>query len=360
MNSTDSGVLPIQAINQMLDNGAICAHNHINVNQIQPASLDLRLGKEAYRIRSSFLTGRARSVHESIQTHRMHSMDITQGAVLEKGCVYLVELQEYLNLPEDICAAANAKSSTGRLDILTRLVVDYGIEFDRIDAGYKGPLYAEICPRSFSVLVRTGSKLNQLRFRKGNTKLSDSNISLLHNLETIVSGTPIIDEGLGFSVDLNRGKQPVGYRAKSHTGIIDVDQIQFYCVDEYWDSVFATDNQLILDPKSFYVLVSNECVRIPPSYAAEMMPYIAMIGEFRVHYAGFFDPGFGWDPEGKLQSRAVLEVRCHEVPFALEHGQQVGRLCFENLNEKPEKLYGVDSQSNYQGQELKLSKHFIN
>ena len=206
--------------------------------------------------------------------------------------------------------------------------------------------------------MRTGSKLNQLRFIRGNPKLNDAEITALHTIDAIVSGHPIVDEGLGFSVDLDRGSSPVGYRAKPHAGIVDIDQISHYAVDDFWEPVYAINQQLILDPESFYVLVSHECVRIPPDYAAEMMPYIAMIGEFRVHYAGFFDPGFGWAADKSVRSRSVLEVRCHEVPFAIEHRQQIGRLCFERMADSPERPYGKDSNSNYQGQSLKLSKHF--
>ncbi len=356
MNRRRSGVLPMQSIRTMVRDGAVSAETAVAENQIQPASLDLRTGAEAHRIRASFLAGAGMRVRDRIESFRMHSVDLTSGAVLEKGCVYLVQLQEHLRLPGDIHAAANAKSSTGRLDLLTRLVTDHGSEFDRIGAGYQGPLYAEICPLSFSVLVRTGSKLNQLRFRRGNPKLSDEAILALHEAEGILSGRPAVDEGLSFSVDLDRGGQPVGYRAKPHAGIIDIDRIGACRAEDFWEPVSAADRQLILDPESFYILVSKECVRIPPRYAAEMMPYIAMIGEFRVHYAGFFDPGFGWGRDRSVQARAVLEVRGHEVPFALEHGQQMGRLCFEHMTEEPERPYGCGS--NYQGQSLKLSKHF--
>ncbi len=352
-----TGVLPAQAIRSMTADGGISAPRAILESQIQPASLDLRIGAKAHRIRASFLTGSHLTVHESIESFGMHTIDLAASAVLEKGCVYLVELQERLRLPEDIHAAANAKSSTGRLDILTRLLVDRGIEFDRVEPGYSGPLYAEICPRSFSIALRTGSRLNQLRFRRGNPQLSDSEIIELNELEMLVPDIPHVDQGLAFSVDLDRGHEPAGYRAKPHAGIIDIDAVASCQVEDFWEPVYATDKQLILDPDSFYILVSNENVRIPPGHAAEMMPYIAMIGEFRVHYAGFFDPGFGWDADGKTRSRAVLEVRCHEVPFVLQHGQQVGRLCFERMAGIPDRVYGTDS--NYQGQNLKLSKHFL-
>jgi dCTP deaminase len=279
--------------------------------------------------------------------------------VLEKGCVYVVPLMESLALPEGMNAVANAKSSTGRLDLLTRTITDGGTEFDRIPSGYAGPLYAEICPRSFSVLVRPGMRLNQIRFRTGHAVLEDTALANLHAEIPLVNGDPVIDDGLGFSVDLNLpGSTLVGYRAKPHTGVIDLDLIGHYDPTAYWEEVHSTDGHIILDPGAFYILVSREAVCIPPDYAAEMAPYLAMVGEFRVHYAGFFDPGFGHDSAGGAGSRGVLEVRCHEAPFVLEHGQVVGRLVYEKMAEAPTQLYGVSIASNYQGQGLKLSKHF--
>jgi len=282
-------------------------------------------------------------------------MSLDGGAVLEKGCVYLVPLMESLALPAGITAVANAKSSTGRLDLLTRVITDGGTEFDRIPEGYAGPLYAEICPRSFSVLVRPGMRLNQIRFRQGEAVLSDSAMAALHTQTPLVDGTPLISEGLGFSVDLKPSEGDlVGYRAKPHTGVIDLDNIGHYTPRDYWEEVRTSDGRIILDPGAFYILVSREAVTIPPQYAAEMAPYLAMVGEFRVHYAGFFDPGFGHG----VPARGVLEVRCHEAPFVLEHGQVVGRLVYEGMTEVPNVLYGTDMKSNYQGQGLKLSKHF--
>ncbi|MGB0499233.1 MAG: 2'-deoxycytidine 5'-triphosphate deaminase, partial [Rubricella sp.] len=276
-----------------------------------------------------------------------------------KGCVYLVPLYEALALPGDISAVANAKSSTGRLDLFTRLLCDGATEFDRIDPGYHGPLYAEISPRSFSVLVRPGQRLNQIRFRRGQVALDDAALSTLHDAVTLVNGPAHIDGGLGFSVDLRpEGDDIVGWRAKPHTGLIDLDRIAHYRVADFWEAVRAEDGRIILDPGAFYILVSREAVHVPPDHAAEMAPYLAMVGEFRVHYAGFFDPGFGHAPAGGHGSRGVLEVRCHEAPFALEHGQIVGRLVYERMEEVPERLYGADLGSNYQGQGLKLSKHF--
>ena len=290
---------------------------------------------------------------------KMHQIDITEGAVLEKGCVYLVPIEESLKLPPNLSAVANAKSSTGRLDLLTRIITNNGTEFDRIPAGYKGRLFVEICPRSFSVLVRPGMRLNQIRFRQGLAILTDEELQELHNNEQLINGTPKIDSGLGFSVDL----QPVtgslvGYQAKPHTGIIDLDKVNTYKLEEFWQEVHSSNSKIILDPDAFYILMSREAVHIPPAYAAEMAPYLAMVGEFRVHYAGFFDPGFGHANAGGSGSRGVLEVRCHEAPFVLEHGQIVGRLLYEKMTEIPKELYGENIKSNYQGQGLKLSKHF--
>ncbi|MCE6961603.1 2'-deoxycytidine 5'-triphosphate deaminase [Cereibacter sphaeroides] len=354
-----TGVLASQRIRALIASGAIGAEPAIVPEQIQPASLDLRLGTVAYRVRASFLAGGGRTVAERLAEFEMHRMDLTGGAVLEKGCVYLVPLMERLRLPAGITAVANAKSSTGRLDLLTRTIADGGTEFDRIRDGYEGPLYAEVCPRSFSVLVRPGMRLNQIRFRAGQAVLSDEGLAALHAREPLVSGQAVISEGLGFSVDLRpeRGDL-VGYCAKPHTGLIDLDRIGHYPALDYWEEVRSRDGRIILDPGAFYILVSREAVTIPPDHAAEMAPYLAMVGEFRVHYAGFFDPGFGHAHAGGVGSRGVLEVRCHEAPFVLEHGQVVGRLVYERMEERPDMLYGAGIASNYQGQGLKLAKHF--
>ena len=354
-----TGVLADGAIRRMIAGGAIAADPAVTDAQVQPASLDLRLGSTAYRVRASFLAGKGRTVADRIAEFEMHQVDLSQGAVLEKGCVYVVPLMERLALPRGLTAVANAKSSTGRLDLLTRTIADGGEEFDRIPEGYNGPLYAEICPRSFSVLVRPGMRLNQIRFRQGQAILSDAELGALHAREHLVSGTALISDGLGFSVDLKPAAGAlVGYRAKPHTGVIDLDRIGHYAPADFWEEVRTSDARIILDPGAFYILVSREAVTIPPDYAAEMAPYLAMVGEFRVHYAGFFDPGFGWAEAGGAGSRGVLEVRCHEAPFVLEHGQVVGRLVYERMAARPERMYGAGIASNYQGQGLKLSKHF--
>ncbi|MGR3496688.1 2'-deoxycytidine 5'-triphosphate deaminase [Citreimonas sp.] len=360
-----TGVLPSQQIADLIASGAVSADLPFVDGQIQPASLDLRLGTIAYRVRASFLAGDGRSVADRIAEFEMHRIDLSAGAVLEKGCVYVVPLMERLALPRDLQAIANAKSSTGRLDLLTRVITDGGAEFDRIAPGHDGQLYAEICPRSFSVLVRPGMRLNQIRFRRGRAVLDDAELAALQKTDTLVSGGPVtIDDGLGFSVDLRPGRGGlVGWRARPHTGVIDLDRIGHYDPAGFWDRIEGDTGvdgrgRIVLDPGAFYILVSREAVHIPPDYAAEMAPYLAMVGEFRVHYAGFFDPGFGHAAAGGHGARGVLEVRCHEAPFVLEHGQVVGRLVYERMAERPEQLYGAGIASNYQGQGLKLSKHF--
>ena len=354
-----TGVLASQQLRQMAASGQITATTPVADDQIQPSSIDLRLGNTAHRVRASFLAGAGTPVSDRIAEFEMHRMDLGPGAVLEKGCVYLVPLMESLALPAGLQAVANAKSSTGRLDLLTRLITDGGTEFDRIPEGYTGPLYAEICPRSFSVLVRPGMRLNQIRFRAGQAVLSDAELAALHLKERLVDDSAVIAEGLGFSVDLKPASGTlVGYRAKPHTGLIDLDLIGHYNAGDFWEEVHSRDGRIILDPGAFYILVSREAVHIPPHCAAEMAPYVAMVGEFRVHYAGFFDPGFGHHAAGGAGSRGVLEVRCHEAPFVLEHGQSVGRLIYERMDQVPAQLYGADLKSNYQGQGLKLSKHF--
>jgi len=369
MQSGLHGVLPSQSIRSLIADGAILADTPVDPAQIQPASLDLRLGDIAYRVRASFLPGDA-TVAERLDDFAMHAVDLRAGAVLETGCVYLVPLQERLALPGNVSAAANAKSSTGRLDLFTRLIGDHATEFDRVDAGYTGPLYAEISPRTFSVLARTGVRLNQIRFRTGEASYSPETLVALHESHQLVTvdGAPLpmdaaaAEGGVGFSVDL-RGRgdgAPIGYRAKRHSALIDLDNIGAYAADEFWD-VLHTDRhgRLILDPGALYILASREAVHVPPSTAAEMVPYSALVGEFRVHYAGFFDPGFGHAAVGGTGARGVLEVRCHETPFALEHGQVVGRLLYEPMQAEPDILYGGGLKSNYQGQGLKLSKHFV-
>ncbi len=357
-----TGLLPGQTLRAMIHAHEIGAAIDIRDEQIQPASLDLRLGNVAYRIRASFLPGDGNTVRDKLEQVVMHEIDLTKGAVLETGCVYLCPLMEHLNLGWRVSGAANAKSSTGRLDVFTRLVTDGAREFDTIPEQYAGPLWAEISPRTFSVLVRTGSRLNQLRLRRGSPVATDAQLKKLHAEIGLVSGVDArIDKGVGFSIDLNGDALTglVGYRAKRHAGVIDIDKVGVADPQDFWEPVYARKRSaIILDPGEFYILASREAVTIPPDWAAEMVPYDPLVGEFRVHYAGFFDPGFGYSGAGGAGSRAVLEVRSHEVPFVLEHGQTVGRLMFERLIEPPQRLYGQGIGSNYQRQGLALSKHF--
>ncbi len=249
-----TGVLPSQKIRTLIADGAIRADIPVTPAQIQPSSLDLRLGNIAYRVRASFLAGGGRTVDERLDEFEMHRIDLSKGAVLEKGCVYVVPLMESLKLPQGVQAVANAKSSTGRLDLLTRTITDGGVEFDRIAPGYDGPLYAEICPRSFSVLVRPGMRLNQIRFREGQAALSDADLRALHEASPLVSGEALIADGLGFSVDLAPEKGTlVGYRAKPHTGVIDLDLIGHYAPEDYWEPIHTSDGRIILDPGAFYI-----------------------------------------------------------------------------------------------------------
>jgi dCTP deaminase len=356
------GILPDHMIAALARDGAILPAYDLVPDQIQPASLDLRLGEVAFRVRASFLPGPRKTVAERIDELKLHEISLSDGAVLETGCVYIVPLLESLALTDDIAAAANPKSSTGRLDVFTRMIADGTRGFDRVEPGYHGPLYAEISPRTFPVLVREGSRLSQIRFRRGNALLDPEALRALHVLERLVDDAAAdVGDGVAVSVDLS-GLGPerlVGYRAKRHTGLIDVERRGGYDVAEFWEPIRArADGSLILDPNEFYILASKEAVQVPPDYAAEMVPFDPLVGEFRVHYAGFFDPGFGYAGAGGRGSRAVLEVRSREVPFILEHGQTVGRLVYEKMLERPKTLYGQSIGSNYQAQSLKLSKHF--
>ena len=356
-----AGILPVQAIRALISGGAVTGAEPIEAGQLQPASVDLRLGPKAYRVRASFLPGPGGAVADRLADLKLHEFDIENGAVLETGCVYVVPLLESLNLPGAISASANPKSSTGRLDVFTRVIADGVSAFDLVPAGYRGPLYAEICPQTFPIVVRKGSKLSQLRFRHGDPRESDAGLEKLQAAMTLVSGTTAdIHDGIALSVALaGDGDGLVGYRARKHTGVVDVDRPGACAVADYWEPVRADAKQrLILDPDQFYILASKEAVHIPPTHAAEMMPFNPLVGEFRVHYAGFMDPGFGHSPAGGAGSRVVLEVRSHTVPFILEDGQIIGRLVYERMMEVPETLYGRDLGSHYQAQGLKLSKHF--
>jgi len=361
-SAQDRGILPDRMIAALAKAGAILAEQPFVPDQVQPASLDLRLGGVAYRVRASFLPGPRATVAERIDQLKLHEIELGDGAVLETGCVYIVPLLESLALPPDIAAAANPKSSTGRLDVFTRVIADETRGFDLIRAGYHGPLYAEISPRTFPVLVCEGSRLSQIRFRRGHAVLDAAALTELHLRERLVDADEAeFAGGIAVGVDLKGGGplQLVGYRAKRHTGLIDVERRAGYPIGEFWDPILArADETLILDPDEFYILASREAVQVPPDYAAEMVPFDPLVGEFRVHYAGFFDPGFGYAGAGGRGARAVLEVRSHEVPFIIEHGQIVGRLVYEKMLARPDALYGQAIGSNYQAQGLKLSKHF--
>ena len=364
MQFNGHGALASQHLQQLIDQHVIRLDSPAQSDQIQPASIDLRLGTTAYRVRSSFLPGKDRTVKQCLQDMAMHKVDISHGAVLEKSCVYIVPLQESLALPDTLQAAGNPKSSTGRIDVFTRLITDYGVEFEQVPAGYTGPLYAEIAPLTFSVLVRTGSRLSQLRIRSGKAAIDQQSHYDLQLKERLVDANlsrQDVRNGVPVSVDLaGEGEDRlVGFRAKRHSGVVDVDKPGAHPYLEFWEPLHTTAGQLILDPGEFYILVSKEAVHVPFDYAAEMVPYDTLVGEFRVHYAGFFDPGFGAAAAGGKGARAVLEVRSFDVPFLLEDGQNVGRLVYESMLETPDRIYGQGVPSNYQAQGLKLSKHFV-
>jgi len=379
VKSDYTGILPSQKINEMLRDSEISTMlMPLDYDQVQPASIDLRLGDCAYPVDTSFLPGKSMKVLEKLkqldEQFGDFKIDLRKGAVLEKGRVYVIPLLESINLKSEVAAFANPKSSTGRLDILTRLIADHATSFDEVCEGYKGDLYIEVAPRSFSVVVKTGTRLNQLRFRRSRgedakpipaqewKKLLDE--GQIVNSSDHEKNTKSIKTGkLPFTVDLKgscKEGEIIGYRAKKHTKRIDLDRRDYDPLD-FWEPIrYHKSSSLILDPDEFYILMTKEAIAVPPDYAAEMLPYDTRAGEFRVHYAGFFDPGFGWSAkENKAgSSRGVLEVRSHEVPFLLEHGQTVGWLRYERMAAQPELLYGQDIHSNYQGQSLKLAKQF--
>jgi len=358
-----AGLLARERIVALTHSGAVAASRPVEPGQLQPASLDLRLGAEAFRVRASFLPGRGSSVAERLKSLNPERVSLSgEGAVLEKGIVYIAPLMERVALPRGISGAANPKSSTGRLDIFTRLIVDGSDAFDAVPEAYAGPLFAEISPRSFSVRVRQGTRLNQLRFRDGGAALvlDAEALRARHEAEPLVEGTLSLRDGLIVHVGLaGKTGEVVGYRAIKNSDVIDVDRVGGYAAADFWEPILArADRRLVLDPDEFYILASREKMQIPADLAAEMAPIDPAIGEFRVHYAGFFDPGFGQGPGRRPSARAVLEVRSRDVPFLLEDGQPVGRLVFERLADVPEALYGAGETSNYQHQGLKLSKHF--
>jgi len=351
-----SGILADQALRAAFEAGWIAGPPPA-AGQVQPASLDLRLGRFAHRLPFSFLPGRDRTVETALAAHAMHRLDLEQTAVLERGCVYLVELEETLALPPRVAASANPKSSTGRLDVFARVIADHGSEFDRVPAGYRGRLWVELAPRTFSVLVRRGSRLVQLRLRAGDGGLVTAGLAEIHADTPLVHPqSPLRDSAVALHVDTRAADGgPIAYCARKHAGLIDVDRPAALDPRAFWEEIGPRpDGGIVLDPDDFFILASKERVVVPPSCAAEMVAYDTLVGEFRVHYAGFFDPGFGW-PDG---TRAVLEVRSHEVPFLLDDGQLVGHLRYERMATPPEQLYGRELGSHYARQGLTLSKHF--
>jgi len=362
-----TGILPSQAIRELIAKGRIIGNRAITEEQIQPASLDLRLGDIAHRVQASFLPGPGGKVEAKVKDLRMARVDLTSAAVFEKGCVYIVPLLEELDLPRDISGKANPKSTTGRLDVFIRLITDDGVEFERVPPGYKGRLYAEIVSRTFTVAVRAGMRLNQLRFVRGNPVSSDNRIRRLDEEQQLIymdeesPAKASVDRGLRITVNLE-GSSPdevIAYKARKHAPAIELERINYYAPEEFWEARRHRANQgLILEPGDFYILASKERVRVPPEFAAEMVPFDPSVGEFRIHYAGFFDPGFGYGASDIKGTRAVLEVRAHEVPFLIEHEQFVGRLTYMPLLSKPEKIYGLQIGSSYQQQALTLSKQF--
>ncbi len=362
-----TGILPSQEISNLIARGHVSAGRAIDPDHIQPASLDLRLGDMAHRVRASFLPGPNSTVESKIKDLRMARIDLTGASVLEKDCVYIIPLVEELNLPENISGKANPKSTTGRLDIFTRLITDYGTEFDSVPHGYKGKLYAEVVSRTFTVAVRAGMRLSQLRFVQGSPRSGDSTIKGLDQEEPLVymdessPGKAQFQRGLRVTVNLEASEpgEIIAYKAKRYAPAIELDRINFYSTEEFWEVRHQNANKnLILEPGDFYILASRERVRVPPDFAAEMVPFDPSDGEFRIHYAGFFDPGFGYGSSEIKGTRAVLEVRAHEVPFLIEHGQLVGRLNYMHLLSRPDKIYGTNIGSSYQHQALTLSKQF--
>jgi dCTP deaminase len=371
-----TGILPSQKITEMITGGEIASvglFSEIARDQIQPASIDLRLGDVAYPVDASFLPGKGVRVLDKMREldddFESFAMDLRKGAVLERGRLYVIPLLESIRLRSDVAAFANPKSSTGRLDILTRLIADHATLFDQVEEGYEGQLFLEVAPRSFSVVVRAGTRLNQLRFRRtrGDVPKAIASVDwrLLLSENQVADSSDINDRTghLPFSIDLiGSGARDalIGWRARKHTRRIDLDRRDYDPLD-FWEPIrYHRNASLVLDPDEFYILMTKEAIAVPPDFAAEMLPYDTRAGEFRVHYAGFFDPGFGWDVVTKKagSSRGVLEVRSHEVPFVLEHGQGVGWLRYERMAERPQTLYGAEIASNYQGQELKLAKQF--
>lgn len=365
------GILPGQALREAVRGGWVNGGEfRIPVSGIQPASLDLRLGERAWALRCSFLPDSGSTVMERVADLGQEELSLHNGMQLERDRPYLIELVEQVRLPPHVRAKANPKSSTGRLDVFTRVITDGNNRFDEIPAGYEGKLYLEVVPRSFAVRVQRLLSLNQLRLSVGDSRVSDMELREIHDhvpllyrhSEAVPQDELAISDGLFLSLDLKGPRRRiVGYRAKRHSHRLDMSKLRHYQWRDYWEPVHPeAGGRIVLDPEVFYLLLSDEGVCVPPDYAAEMMAYDPTAGELRTHYAGFFDPGFGYDPTGQRPgSRAALEVRARDVPFMVEDGQPICKLAFERMIERPDRLYGWDIGSNYQGQETTLSKHFV-
>jgi Deoxycytidine deaminase len=361
-----TGTFPSQMIRQLISTGKIRSPIEIEEEQIQPASIDLRLGPVAYRVQASFLPGKHSTVASKVRDLQMAEIDLRKPAVLEKGCVFIVPLLEEVSLAANTVAKANPKSTTGRLDVFTRLITDFGTEFEWVPAGYSGKLYAEIVSRTFSVTVVMGTKLNQLRFVRGTPRGGDQMLVDLDEKDNLVYDEDIpaaanIKQGLRISVDLvgSEDSDVVAHKARKNAPAVDLSKKDFYHPSEFWEVIQAPrQKRIILDPGDFYLLSSREKVRVPPTVAAELVPYDPSMGELRIHYAGFFDPGFGYGSSDILGTKAVLEVRAHEVPVAIEDRQIIGRLVYSRMMGCPDKIYGTSIGSTYQRQASMLSKQF--
>ncbi len=355
-----TGALPAEHIVTLHEKSFIKCKKPLSDNQIQPASMDLRLSKKCWEVEASFLPGQKTTVRQKLSKLKKREIDLGSFRTLKKGKIYIIQIEEELNLPNNISAVANAKSSTGRLDILTRLISDNSSCFDRIRQGYKGKLFVEIAPISFSLIIKAGISLNQLRFHNQQQIITDRQLEKLNSKIKIVESLSQIDSGITISVNLKgTDREPIGFKAREDCPAINLSRLDFYKIETFWEQLFSKKGYIVLHPGAFYILRSKEYIIIPPQTAAEMVPYEVKMGEFRVHYAGFFDPGFGFSKDlDKGRSKAVLEVRCHETPFILEDSQVIGKLIYERMSSMPRVTYGDLIGSNYQGQMLKLSKHF--
>jgi dCTP deaminase len=371
------GVLPDRELRAAVRDGWIAAPDGIDDRQFQPASLDLRLGSQAYQLRASFLPFRE-TVQSRLGERGLADSDLVidqlsltgAGATLQRGSVYLIPLLESLALPDDVRGRSNPKSTTGRLDIFTRVITDATPRFDEIRAGYRGALYLEVSPQSFPVRVQVGASLNQLRLLSGQTSLSDPALETLYretpllyddDERAIAAERAVFNDGLCMGVDLSGRLTDgvIGYRAHPNPPAVDLSRIGFYDPSEFWEPIKRPSRDAyILEANRFYILLSKERIRVPPEFAAEMVVYDAGAGEIRTHYAGFFDPGFGWGDGSILGTKVVMEVRAREVPFMVYDGQTSFKVWFERLRSRPERVYGSDLGSSYQRQTLTLSKHF--